>query len=138
MKTFREQFDKLVKAYMNDKVRPWDACACFVGNLLNNTNSWAYCREAGLWGVVELNPDPETIESILIEGDGTYTPHEILSLEECFMKSIGANSPCSPRRKISEERLFEAFEKTLLLLREIHESKGEVVEDYSFTKRELV
>jgi len=36
-----------------------------------------------------------------------------------------------------ENDLYEAMERTLLLLKEIHESKGEIVEDYNFQKREF-
>lgn len=48
MKTFQEQFDKLVKAYMNDKVKPMAPCACFVGNLLNGNMAWSDARSCAV------------------------------------------------------------------------------------------
>jgi len=69
-------------------------------------------------------------ESIDLESDGTYTVKEIIALENCFMNK-------EPYHGDWEEITFKAFEATLLLLRQIHESKGEVIKDYAFTKREL-
>lgn len=34
--TFKEQYNKIVNAYLKGELNPWDGCACFVGNLLNN------------------------------------------------------------------------------------------------------
>lgn len=139
MKTFREQFDKLVKAYMSDEVKPLNPCACFVGNLLNHSSAWANLRYVANDGFnfifvrksCSAITKYHTERSIRINSDGTYTVKEIYKLEKLFMNTWHDGGR-------TEDSLFEAFEKTLLLLREIHESKGEVVEDYSFTKRELV
>jgi len=38
--TFREQYNKIVGAYLRDELKPLNSCACFVGNLLNNTAGW--------------------------------------------------------------------------------------------------
>lgn len=140
MKTFQEQFDKLVKAYMNDKVRPMNPCACFVGNLLNGTTAWSDNRTCVIRSVdnaVVSRSKGNAVKkykaekSIHLNSEGTYTYDEIIYLEKTFMKIWATDME-------SEDTLFEAFEETLLALREIHESKGEVIKDYSFKKRELV
>lgn len=136
MKTFREQFDKLCKAYLN-RVNPNDPCACFVGNLLNGSTMWSKARRIDkdgdnfkkLW--VSKKRLYDVARSIRLNSEGTYTPDDIYKLERLFMRTWAEGY-------MTEESLFEAFEKTILLLKEIHESKGEIVEDYSFQKRELV
>lgn len=138
MKTFQEQFDKLVKAYMNDKVKPMTPCACFVGNLLNGSMAWSDARSCAVRiddSVVFRSKPSKNLrykaeKSIRLNSDGTYTYDKIMYLERTFMMAWAKNR--------SEEGMFEAFEKTLLVLREIHESKGEIIKDYSFKKRELV
>ncbi len=136
MKTFREQFDKLVKAYLANQVRPKDPCACFVGNLLNGSTAWTRARAITHDGEfrkksVCQKTKYDVQRSIRLNSDNTYTTNEIYTLEILFMKTWAAGGK-------NEDSLFEAFEKTLLKLREIHESKGEVIQDYDFQKRESV
>jgi len=135
---FRTQYEKLVKAYINNEVQPWEECACFVGNLLNKNETWGHARlNCQEWGILSNIQSQVDIASMHIfkESDGTYTVQEILDLEKTFMKAIGNWFSWDAT---DEETLFNAFEKTLLHLRQIHESKGEVIEDYTFKKRKLV
>lgn len=44
MITYKEQFDKLTRAYINDEVQPFENCACFVGNLLNKNAMWCLAK----------------------------------------------------------------------------------------------
>lgn len=139
MKTFQEQYDKMLKAYINDEIHGGSCEKCFVGNLLNKNEDWAYVRK-----IIICNPFKSVLapsstffhigkKLIEIESDNTYTPEEIVALENCFM-----NKHIHQRGDDDYEYLiFKAFEATLLLLRQIHESKGEVIKDYTFTKREL-
>ena len=136
MKTFREQFDKLVKAYLEDRVRPKDPCACFVGNLLNGSTAWTRARAMSTDGEFRRKSVCEKTRydvqrSIRLNSDNTYTTNEIYTLEILFMKMWEDGGK-------NEDSLFDAFEKTLLKLRQIHENKGEIMEDYTFQKRELV
>jgi hypothetical protein len=73
-----------------------------------------------------------------VEGDCTYSSKDIIELEATFMNELGFKSQRGYPSIPNEETLFNAFEKTLIHLRQIHESKGEVIENYSFKKRELV
>lgn len=154
--TFREQYDKLVKAYLAGEVNPWRSCACFVGNLLNKADTWAYLIERGEEGgameellklrkreldyfrenYLKLQDRGEALSCIRVHGRDMYSPKEIVELEALFMRTYGLHTQYE--KEINEEKLFEAFEVTLLKLREIHESKGEVIEDYIFKKREPV
>ena len=136
--TYKEQFDKLTRAYINNEVDPYRACACFVGNLLNRKGAWINCRSGfsthleGEWGIVH---DADAIKCINEESNGLYTPKEIVDLEYLFLKSFG-DSHCND--KSPEDSLFIAFEATLDLLKKIHISKGEVIDETPiFTKRTL-
>jgi hypothetical protein len=152
MITFKMQFDKLTEAYISNKVNPFSDCNCFVGNLLNNNRDWADDR---YWNgsLIEQNlattffSSNRGIKSVLAkEAESSYMPEEILCLERMFLKTYLNNN--HNRRFIeidaddcgtfNEDALFLAFEKTLDLLKLIHESKGEVVEPFFFTKREPV
>lgn len=147
---FRTQYDKLVKAYLNNEVKPDFSCACFVGNLLGGDNSWAFLRSLNITnnGVVSnpyisgLSFYQTILSNIKRISDNTYTIKDLCVLEEVFMgiiikDRVAKGYSCIEIGYVGEDALFEAFEATLLKLREIHEAKGEVVEDYVFTKRVL-
>lgn len=127
MITFKQQFDKLTEAYIRGEVDAFDCKKCFVGNLLNGNGDWMDCRG----DIGELTDEKGLKTIISIEANGFYTPLEIIQLEERFMDL----APLPSRQH--EDLLFEAFSKTLDLLKQIHESKGEIVEPFEFVKREL-
>lgn len=83
-----------------------------------------------------------------------YSLEEVTALESNFLSIISGGNSRTKKLSASlsgicnnknhkltseeEELLFKAMESTLLMLKEIHESKGEIIEDYTFTKREPV
>lgn len=161
MITFKQQFDKLTEAYIRGEVNPNSPCACFVGNLLNRSTMWSNGRiytmlinerlEPSLCRPLSYDHLNSVIESIKHHSEGLYTLDEILSLEQRFMISYldgGGSEKDDPIydadidsesvfiKPINEDALFVAFEKTLELLKQIHESKGEIVEPFEFTKRQ--
>jgi len=121
---FLEQYSKIVGAYLRDELNPMSVCACFVGNLLNNNCAW----NTG-------NP----IGCIEKEANGLYTHEEIKQLERTFTYEPDGSAEWFDLsgKILKEEGLYKAMERTLLLLKKIHESKGEVVESYLFEKRQL-
>lgn len=136
--TYKEQFDKLTRAYIEDRVKPMNQCACFVGNLLNGKDAWA-CARGTAFGTptVNLYGIDAAKFCILQEADGIYTVQEILSLEKEFMVCVEYDG--SGNLAITEDGLFQAFEKTIELLKHIHISKGENVDETTvFEKRKLV
>lgn len=128
MISFKTQYEKLVRAYVLNKVKPMNPCACFIGNLLNGCDDWWVFKRASS---IELFTEEElelAYTAIYKETKGTYSVKELLQMEGLFMriwKRYGKN----------EESLFKAFETTLMLLRQIHESKGESIDSYVFKKR---
>ncbi len=122
--TFLEQYNKIVNAYLKNELNPMKPCGCFVGNLLNNSREWS------------LSSIEECVKK---EANGFYTVEEIEKLEREFMfGDMNDGRWFSIQGKIlDEEALYKSMERTLLMLKEIHESKGEIVESYTFSKRQL-
>lgn len=140
--TFQEQYNKITSAYYKDELKPMNGCACFVGNLLNNNGAWegTRCYLENRLNDMELPRAKHGRYQISIESGGLYTPEDILLMEHNFLrKCFDTNLNMFRQSGIAtEERLFEAMVSTLELLRKLHESKGEVVKDYHFTKREII
>jgi hypothetical protein len=152
---FKVQFDKLTTAYIEDRVNPYHPCACFIGNLLNSTGAWSNVREYYVRGQSIKTSYAEGLNygmcSIAEQSEETYTVDNIISLENLFLKTleketigigIEQDHICYTSGLVRahlnyEEALFKAFSVTLDTLREIHESFGEKVDDFTFTKREL-
>jgi hypothetical protein len=153
MISFKTQYDKLSEAYIHNKVEPYYDCACFIGNLLGGRGSWSIIRRFNHRGKSELVcPSSSSYiygEQFIIEGsDNTYTCEEILQMENLFLETLETstvgniqvtcyNTDLVKEHPNYEDALFKAFCVTLDLLKQIHESKGEVVDEFTFTKREL-
>jgi hypothetical protein len=135
MISFKTQFDKLTRAYMTTGIDPHNPCFCFVGNLLNNTEEWFDGRG---WKPGIINDDKYCVEiaecSIIKESKGLYSVREIVEIEAVFLNTYentggseiayGWGNPCDQ----DEHALWIAFVKGIEKLKEIHESKGEVIE----------
>lgn len=145
--TFRQQYDKIVGAYLRNELRPSRCEACFVGNLLNGVDRWASGRDVQTG---KLEPHNKFFTGALMcvekESSGLYTLQEVADLEQVFLKVLMNGRPGyhgeivdgKKYRDGYEDRLFKAMEVTLEALKALHEAKGEVVEDYVFSKRVLV
>lgn len=141
MITFKEQFDKLTEAYIRGEVEPYQPCGCFIGNLLNRREEWIHIRKDFTYKTPCYFPgEKKSFEMaqciIQEEGKGTYTDQEIVELEYTFMMTYGING--GGFGLVNEDALFKAFEVTLEQLKQIHESKGEIVDEFVFQKRQPV
>ena len=140
--TYKQQFDKLTEAYIMGNVDPWECKACFVGNLLGG-DQWEDIRSGAMAKTVQTGTPNKVssnykahlaIDFIKERSNGLYTPEEIISLEATFLHSYGFDRGGS----VDENALFISFEKTLNLLKQIHISKGEIIDDAPvFQKRTL-
>lgn len=161
--SFRSQYDKIVGAYLRNELNPSLCEACFVGNLLNGKTKWANGRDVSTGKVIQkdlttyydlldktrvMADIEETKECLLEEAGGLYTQQEVVTLERTFLDVLMEGHWTKYNSKYAsgildplntyESRLFRAMEVTLEALKVLHESKGEVVEDYVFNKRQLV
>ena len=136
--TFEQQFTKIVNAYLKNSLSAYKSCACFVGNLLNNKDEWGAGRYFsfdldGCPSIESINIPEKALKCLKDESNGFYSMKDVCKLETSFLNTLNLEEIITSY----EERLFKAMEITLQLLREIHESKGEIVKDYNFAKREL-
>lgn len=140
---YSEQFNKLTTAYVAGKVDPYSACGCFVGNLLNNNREWIEAR-FGLGNIGDY--DKKTMEKstncVRKESNGLYSLQEIYNLEKLFLETYSENkgdtqafSSSETPTQQDEDALFIAFEKTLDALKELHISKGEVIDEVPVFKK---
>ena len=154
---YKTAFDRITTAYLNDVLNPWINCACFVGNLLNNDESWAHGR-GFFMNIPMLNNENccwQMRECINKNAEGFYSPLDIVKLETKFLNEIEkylntgtsvvriyANIEGSVKRKDHlpeyEDALYQAMVVTLEELKQIHISKGEDVDNsLSLKKRKL-
>lgn len=146
--TYKEQFDKLTRAYIAGKVNPFQCCGCFIGNLLNGHGSWNKVKPNLMvqdWtdGLRQVTPVEyvNALECIKVNSGGLYTADDIIKLERKFMDMIGnyrgLEKWVNPTPEM-EDVLFKAFEKALSMLKQIHQSKGEIIDETPvFQKRQL-
>jgi hypothetical protein len=143
--TYKEQFDKITRAYVDNEMDPLMECACFIGNLLN-TDEWAICRtfkaiefpyrkgttfvESDITCPIPAN-EHWIKEKVLHLSQGLYSADDIIRLENNFL-TVWLNG------NETEDALFHAMESTLEMLKQIHIRKGEHVEEIPFTKRQPV
>lgn len=149
--TFKQQFDKLTTAYIENKVEPWEPCGCFVGNLLNGHEAWTYGRKYSNFSPLLLEGINYHIglQCVLEQSKGLYTMEDICRIEKAFMTPLkqglkayqGITHVPSLIEALEyeqtagyEETLFTAFSNALDVLREIHLAKGEVIEETSTFK----
>jgi hypothetical protein len=130
--SYKEQFDKLTRAYIANEVLPLNACACFVGNLLNGLGSWVHARSYNGLGVLDNDSHFKPIADMCIkeQSNGLYTAQEIINLEKVFLQSW--------RPLQNEDSMFDAFCVTLDLLKQIHLSKGEIIDEVPEFKRRVM
>lgn len=145
--TYKEQFDKLTRAYIEMKVDPFSCSGCFVGNLLNGNPEWNRAKKQimirDLDGHLRHVNDEEiskALEAIDKESKGLYSPKEILIIEKIFMCNL-LPSERWMRGNLTEKMeddLFKNFIKALEALKNLHIAKGEEIEEeFIFKKREL-
>jgi hypothetical protein len=147
--SYSEQFNKLTSAYIAGKVDPYTSCGCFVGNLLNNSTDWIVGRKE--IGNINLSKSKYSVNGIKSakkciqkESHGLYTLQEIYDIEKVFLDSYDNNGGKATAFKSfdtptdeDEEALFIAFEETLEYLKELHISKGEVIDEVPVFKKRM-
>lgn len=115
--TYKEQFDKITEAYIKGEIRPYDARFCFCGTLCDSTSRWfAVCGEVHL-------------------DYGVYTGRDYVAMENALLDKVWMSEHSS----LYEDALFEGMCNALEVLKQIHISKGEIIDEVpAFTKRELI
>src|SRR6478752_3595352 len=92
--TFTEQYDKIVGAYLKNELNEMDPCACFIGNLLNNTTGWSKLRDVDFSNHGLAQPFQPISEGLRDPEYQFYTMEEICLMENNFLKG---NKACEKR-----------------------------------------
>lgn len=114
--TFYQQRDKLIIAYMQGKL---DLCVnseCGVGTILNNYGRWAFVKS------IQVDVVSNAMKEIFEITGGLYTRQDLINLEMCIL-NIWANG------NFTEDSLFQGICAFLDLLKTIHLSSGEIIEE---------
>lgn len=123
--TYRQAYDKIIEAYFNDKMKPYDSCFCFCGTLCDNTSEWR-------------NPEYKGIFKNIKHLDYMfYTGEQYYEMEKALLLPLyEINIKYGPEY---ESLLFKGMSDALEVLRQIHIERGENVDEDipAFTKREL-
>jgi len=116
--TYKEQFDKITEAYIKGEIEPYRANFCFCGTLCDNSSSW--------FGICEVEH----------HNYKHYNGEEYVMMEVALLDTLRDVD----RVDIEwEDKLFEGMVAALEVLKEIHISKGEIIDETpKFSKRELL
>ena len=113
--TYKQAYDKIIEAYFKDEIKPLDPKFCFCGNLCDKTDHW--------YGGIENDYQPSH----------GYTATELMDMEAALLEVSFFANP------IDEEKLFAGMSAALDVLKEIHRSRGENVDELPvLTKRVLI
>jgi len=134
MPTYREQRDKIIEAYFKDEIQPFDSKFCFCGTLADNNSAWnCEMLRIGDYDFSEYKRMELPLLNIICQRTTGQS-------WEYFLNT-GVQVPLSKiqRSKKYEDAIFEGMSAALDVLKDIHRSRGENVDDEQtkFTKREL-
>lgn len=150
---YKEAFDVITSAYINETLNPMDACACFIGNLLGSSE-WVptrfYDRHGRSMPSIHPSISRSFAASFILEKG--YTVEQIVMLENNFLRiarpeiddaideyyhAFNFGLPPDFPKYDSEDSLYEAMVSTLEMLRQIHIKNGEDVDAIPLEKRKL-
>lgn len=136
--THKEARDKLVEAYLNDKIHPYDITSCVCGILNDHKGDWFSCVVTHTALRCHYHNDTQYYSGVeLYDMEHALLQH----LHEVF-KNKTKYDPHVNKVHISklpnyEDELFIGFCKSLDVLKEIHIRRGENVDEDIPVKRLL-
>lgn len=123
--TYKQAYDKIIRAYFRDEIKPNSYEFCFCGTLHGNRD-WDV-DERGSYSIPQYRAMEAALFSSFPETDWRYS-----------MPSLDIPAP---EKNIPqyEEKLFLGMSAALDVLKQIHIERGEVIDETPvFTKRQLV
>lgn len=117
--TYKQQFDKITEAYIKGEIRPFDAKFCFCGTLANGY----YWNNDPDYGINDF----EQMEEALLR---SFEPIglEYTGLRNAHVAAGGFLDDLS-KHPLFEEYLFKGMCNALEVLKKIHISRGEVIDE---------
>lgn len=123
--TYQQAYSKIIDAYFKDEIKPFDSKFCFCGTLNNGEELWGDgFPENKFYSGLEY----DKMEKALFDG-----------MNEIYFDATNGGWNEIEHKTIGEDALFNGMCKALDVLKEIHRSRGENVDEDipAFTKREL-
>lgn len=135
--TYKEAESKIIDAYFNDEIKPFDSKFCFCGNLTDNSGLWNI-EERFYPGGLELPYSHREYKKMEFQLMETVC---MITLNKSWKGDWDYNGV--PVDKIFksekyEDALFEGMSKALDVLKSIHKNRGEIIDEpLQLKKREL-
>lgn len=124
MKTYKEQYDKIVEAYFKGEIEPYNPMFCFCGNLCDNTDKWfswflpsKHNSSHGYAGVEFVKMEAALLDTIKNE-------LSLSDFNEWFDEEGNNFEPY--QHPNYETALFNGMVAALEVLRQIHAERGDV------------
>lgn len=133
--TYPEAYNKIIEAYFKDEIKPYDAEFCFCGTLAYNPES-QFDRSKDFWENHNYsNKELDLMESALLNTIKDQT----IGGNDIYFMGMGIERTPIITHPNYENALFAGMSAALDVLKEIHRSRGENVDEDipAFTKREL-
>lgn len=113
--TYSEAYDKIIQAYFKDELEPYQPNFCFCGNLCDKTDYWFVAN---------------AVNNTHNASHG-YSGLELFEMEQALLRYVNPG----PYTEY-EDNLFEGMAAALEVLKQIHISRGEIIDEApTFTKR---
>lgn len=141
---YNEAYNKIIEAYFNDEIEPYDSQFCFCGSLAGGEN-W---KTAGY-----SNAQLRKMEAALLEtihgdtigfiGKPVYVTEMFTGMAGDHLAYYETQQENGSESKVKshpnyESALFGGMVKALEVLKQIHIERGEVIDETpAFTKRQL-
>lgn len=118
--TYKEAYDKIIDAYFKNEIKPLDSRFCFCGSLCNG-KQWLCGNE------FYSSSEYKRMESALLYELRMIPTHCTTNHTYHYIPSPGY-----------EEKLFDGMVAALDVLKQIHISRGEIIDEpVTFKKRDL-
>lgn len=103
--------DKLYLAFIENRLHPECACSCAVGTICDQKDFWKHFSNDH--GSLQLNYVGKVHQSLGRTYQG-YTPQELLSIENAFLRGCGYSLPLhhrgfSPKNPTDKDLLFDGL-----------------------------
>lgn len=154
--TYKQAFDKITEAYIKGEIKPYSKSYCVCGNL-SGGREWSRImsyREFDNDVFVREYSGDKFIERPMMElrAKHFYSGYEYYAIEDALLTTIKNIAFPDSESKYStvdlfhepednpkyEEALFKGMCAALEVLKQIHISRGETIDETAFIKRELV
>jgi hypothetical protein len=125
--TYNEAYNKIIDAYFKDEIKPFHPAFCFCGTLCENKAEW--------YGISLFESTMGGVFSSSHHASHGYTGQHFERMESALLNRL-----CFVDQKSDnwEDALFKGMCAALEVLKQIHLSKGEIIDEVPEFKRRVM